>query len=108
MESDSIRYRSTSRRVLSLVSEAENTPQHSLPPLSDAIDPDTLNDRSVSIDETDGNDAVSFVFSNSLVSLDHGGHIHIDVIEDGYVCEPDTVRAEVLKSKALAQLSETR
>lgn len=88
----------TSREVLMAVSEAENTPWESLPALSEVVDPDALNELVESRGETDEDGHVSFVFSDSLVSLDCGDYIRVEARDDRHVLDPETGHARSLKA----------
>lgn len=70
-----------SHEVLMAVSAAENTPLQSLPLLSDVVDLNALDELFESRDETDGIESVSFVFSDSFVSITYEDHIHIEPID---------------------------
>jgi len=87
-----------SREVLLAVSKAERTRCQSLPALSEVVKLDALNELFASIDGTDGGGRASFVFSDSLVSIDYGDCIHVEPKGDQYDLGSKSNRASSLKT----------
>lgn len=68
-----------SMAVVRAVSSFEDRPETSLPPLHDAINPDALDALFASGGETaDRSGSVSFVFSDSAVTVDEAGHVIVE------------------------------
>lgn len=84
--------------VLMAVSNAENTPWKSLPALSESVDPDRLTDLFASRDGTDRHGHVSFMFSESLVSINYDNHIRVEPIDNQHALDSETDRARSVKS----------
>lgn len=85
------------QEVLMAVSEAENKPMKNLPPLSEVVDLDALNELFENKNETDDNGHVTFVYSESNVSIDYTEQIHVEPRDDQTNLDSDTDDAESLK-----------
>jgi hypothetical protein len=84
MDRELKRNESVSEAVVDVVSRSENCEPTSLPPLTDAVDPDALNhlfhSRSGGVGSRTGH--ISFVYSDSHVSIDHNEYITAEPIVD--------------------------
>ncbi|WP_226480449.1 HalOD1 output domain-containing protein [Natrinema amylolyticum] len=66
--------------VIRAVSDYENKPVDSLPPLSETVDSDALEAAFDSDGNTDRHGRVSFVFSDSRVTIRHGKYITVEPV----------------------------
>lgn len=76
---------STSEAVVQAVSLTEDTPVEELPSLYEAVDPDSLDNLFAApscMDDSERSGRVSFVYSDSLVSVEHGNHVGVERVAD--------------------------